>query len=138
METIRQAMPELDVCLVDVRAPPIADNSLDGYISVGVIEHFWEGYTPILAEMRRTLRPGGFLFVSFPYLSPLRRWKVRLGAYPRGTKAEYEERRDAFYQFALPAAQVQRDLERLGFRLLERLIWDGIKGFEDELTWLRS
>jgi hypothetical protein len=32
---------------------------------------------------------------------------------------------------------VQRDLERLGFRLVERLTCGGIKGFKDEVTWLK-
>jgi SAM-dependent methyltransferase len=130
-------MPELDVCLGDVRALPLADECLDGYLSVGVIEHFWDGYDRILAEMQRTIRPAGFLVLSFPYMSPLRRWKVSLQAYPTRTKGECEKWRHAFYQFALPDARVQRDLERLGFRLVERLTYNGIKGFKDELPWLK-
>jgi SAM-dependent methyltransferase len=137
VQAIHQAMPELDVRVGDVRALPLADGSLDGYLSVGVIEHFWGGYGPILAEIQRTLRPGGFLFVSFPHLSPLRRWKVNLRAYPTGTKAQYEDCQNAFYQFGLRAGQVQRDLERLSFRLVERRTYDGIKGFKDEVTWLK-
>jgi SAM-dependent methyltransferase len=138
VQAIRQVMPELNVLLGDVRNLPVADGFLDGYVSVGVIEHFWEGYNPILDEMYRTLRPGGFLFISFPHMSPLRRWKVRLGVYPIGKKTEYATRRDIFYQFALPDGQVRRDLERLGFRLLERLSYDAIKGLKDEVAFLRT
>ncbi|HEC35648.1 MAG TPA: class I SAM-dependent methyltransferase [Anaerolineae bacterium] len=137
VHAIRRAMPDLDVLLGDVRNLPIADGCLDGYVSVGVIEHFWEGYNPILDEIHRTLRPSGFLFISFPYMSPLRRWKVRLRAYPTGKRTEYATKRGIFYQFALPADQVQRDLERVGFRLLERLSYDGIKGFKDEVACLQ-
>src|SRR3989337_2566382 len=42
---IKQALPELDVRLGDVRSLTLDDSVLDGYVSAGVIEHFWEGYT---------------------------------------------------------------------------------------------
>lgn len=134
---VKQALPELDVRLGDVRNLPIENATLDGYISGGVIEHFWEGYTPILAEMRRTLKPGGFLFITFPYMSPLRQFKARIGGYPRKLAHELDTQKDRFYQFAFPVAQVQNDLQRLGFIACERRPLDGIKGFKDELTWFR-
>jgi SAM-dependent methyltransferase len=138
VKAVHEAMPELSAIMADVRHLPLEEASLDGYLSVGVIEHLWEGYGPILAEMARTVRPGGFSFVSFPYMSPLRRLKVRLGAYSTGTKEQYRACRDSFYQFALPVAKVQGDLERMGFRLVERLAYDGIKGLKDEVSLARQ
>ncbi len=134
IEKIKQMDPELDVRHGDVRALDIPDGFLDGYISVGVIEHFWDGYEAIAKEMHRTLRVGGFLFVSFPYLSPLRRLKILLKMYPSACKNELNPQADAFYQYALSAHQIQGELEALGFQMKGFLTYDGIKGFKDEVA----
>lgn len=134
IKRIKEAAPELDVRHGDVCALQLPDDTLDGYISVGVIEHFWDGHQAIIEEMYRTLRVGGFLFVSFPYLSPLRRLKIFLRMYPSAHKQELNERADTFYQFALSARRMQADFEVLGFRLKESLTYDGLKGFKDEVA----
>jgi len=133
IQNIREAAPELDVRVGDVRALELPDGSLDGYVSVGVIEHFWDGYDAIAKEMYRTLKVGGFLFVSFPYLSPLRKLKIKLRQYPFSESSTLDDRREQFYQFALDAARVQADLETLGFEPKEQVTYDGIKGFKDEV-----
>lgn len=137
IKNIKEAVPELDVRLGDVRAMEMPDSSLDGYISVGVIEHFWAGYIPIIKEMHRTLRIGGFLFVSFPYLSPLRKLKVFLRMYPFRESKLLDDQQEQFYQFALTERIVCSDLQALGFALKERLTYDGIKGFKDEVAFLK-
>jgi len=134
---IKQAVPELDVRFGDVRALDLPDASLDGYVSGGVIEHFWNGYEPIIKEMQRTVRIGGFLFVSFPYLSTLRRLKILLRMYPFARKTEMDAQVDTFYQFALSVWRVQSDLETLGFQLKESRMYGGLKGFKDEVALFR-
>ena len=138
IQKIKDAVPELDVRVGDVFALEFPDASLDGYISVGVIEHFWEGYEAIIREMYRTLKVGGFLFVSFPYMSPLRRLKVALHMYPYKETHLLNDQQECFYQFALTAEKVQADLESLGFQLKERLTYDGIKGFKDEVAVFKT
>jgi SAM-dependent methyltransferase len=137
IKSIQEAVPELDVRHGDVRALDLPDNSLDGYLSLGVIEHFWEGHFPIIKEMQRTLRVGGFVFVSFPYMSPLRRLKVGLRLYPVKESRSLNDQHEHFYQFALSAGNIQADLEDLGFELREKLTYDGLKGFKDEVTLFR-
>jgi len=134
IKKINEAAPELDVRYGDVRSLELPDSSLDGYVSVGVIEHFWDGHELIIKEMCRTLRVGGFLFVSFPYLSPLRRLKILLRMYPFVRKHAMDSHSDTFYQFALSAHQIQADLEALGFQMKEFLTYDGIKGLKDEVA----
>ena len=51
VNAINKAVPELDVRIGDVRKLDINDDSLDGYISAGVIEHFWVGYDDIINEI---------------------------------------------------------------------------------------
>jgi len=135
---IKEAVPELDVRIGDVRSLPIDSGTLDGYISAGVIEHFWDGYEGILAEMSRTIKSSGFLFVSFPYMSPLRRFKAKTGCYESRRIDEAEGLRGSFYQFAFPWQQVARDLGSHGFVQREAHPCAGIKGMKDEIGCLRN
>jgi SAM-dependent methyltransferase len=53
----------------DVESLPFADDSLSGYLSLGVVEHFQEGPQLALKEAHRVLRPGGVGIISTPNLS---------------------------------------------------------------------
>jgi ubiquinone/menaquinone biosynthesis C-methylase UbiE len=53
----------------DVTKLPYPDNSLSGYISLGVVEHFIEGPQKPMAEAFRALRPGGIAIISTPNIS---------------------------------------------------------------------
>jgi SAM-dependent methyltransferase len=120
--SVRQARlryPGLDIREGDVRSLPFAADSFDGYWSIGVIEHFWDGYDSILAEAHRVLRPGRVLFLTAPWFSPYRRLKARRGGY---AWQNFESEPEAFYQFALGRHEVAMELNRHGFELLS---WRG-------------
>ena len=134
---VNEAVPELDVRLGDVRNLPFDNSEFDGYISSGVIEHFWDGYDDILSEMSRVLRKGGFLFVSFPYMSTIRKIKATVGSYPHKSSCEVERESDDFYQFALDYENVLEDFKKFGFVSRHIMSFGGIKGFKDELTWFK-
>lgn len=122
-QSVKQARlnyPELDIRQADVRSMEFPDGFFDGYWSLGVIEHFWEGYGPILAEAARVLRPGGYLFLTAPWLSPYRLRKAAKGGYPIGN---FETEPDAFYQFALNRAEVASQIAHYGFNLIS---WQGL------------
>jgi len=53
----------------DVCDMPYEDNSVAGYISLGVVEHFIEGPHRPLAEAHRVLRPGGVAIITTPSMS---------------------------------------------------------------------
>jgi SAM-dependent methyltransferase len=129
---VRQHAPELRLAAGDVRHLPFADGFFDGYWSLGVIEHFYEGYGPIMGEMARVLRRGGRLFLTFPHMSPLRKVKARLGMYPPLPPAGFEVSANGFYQFALDAQRVSDDFTKAGFQVMERTGCAGLKGFKDE------
>lgn len=133
IEKTRDQFPELDVRVGDVRKLPFPDNHFAGYWSIGVIEHFREGYQPVLAEMQRVIADGGYLFLSFPYMSPIRKLKARLGSY-----REYRGNgKDDFYQYVLDADIVMRDLKARGFKFIERIPIGGLKGCKDEVFFLK-
>ena len=62
----------------DFQHLPFADSSVDVCLSFGVVEHFLEGPAGCLREMARILVPGGYLFLSVPYLN----WTRRLVSHP--------------------------------------------------------
>jgi len=119
VERARRVYPGLDVRTGDVRALQFDEASFDGYWSIGVIEHFWDGYEQILAEAARVIRPGGILFLTAPWFSPMRRRKARAGGFPQ---ADFKAETTDFYQFALGREEVSRRLEAAGFDV-ER--WEG-------------
>lgn len=53
----------------NVLALDYPDNSVSGYISLGVIEHFIEGPHKALEEAYRVLRPGGVAIITTPSVS---------------------------------------------------------------------
>lgn len=132
---LQRVAPDLDIQLGDLRSLPFADNSFAGYWSLGVIEHFYSGYEPLAKEMARVIRPGGYLFLTFPYMSPLRRLKAWLGRYP-ALKTDGEP--VGFYQFALDSRRVVAEFERLRFEKRYQTSSSGLKGFKDEVGLFRK
>lgn len=135
VKKIQELFPELKITLGDVRSLPFEQNTFDGYWSFGVIEHFFEGFETIASQMARVVRPGGFVFVTFPYFSPLRKLKSRLGQYPFFDKNNFEK--EKFYQFALNADAVRKEFLKYGLILKEVRPLDGIKGLKDEVKFLK-
>ncbi|MEK7102101.1 MAG: class I SAM-dependent methyltransferase [Patescibacteria group bacterium] len=136
-ETVRlakEAVPEMDIRLGDVLQLNFPDNYFDGYWSIGVIEHFWNGYDAVLQEMQRVIKPGGYLFLTFPYMSPLRRWRTRRGKYPQAELARDDAPRH-FYQFALDHKRVAQTFEQNGFTRVAVKPFDGFRGMRDEISW---
>ncbi|ODS37375.1 hypothetical protein BEH94_07820 [Candidatus Altiarchaeales archaeon WOR_SM1_SCG] len=134
VEKINKHFPELNVTEGDVRNLKFDDDFFNGYWSLGVIEHFYEGYDDILKEMERVVNKGGYVFLTFPYMSPLRRFKVKLGLYE---KYNNDIDLNNFYQFALDAVAVKNNFKKHGFVLKYGKPFDGLKGFKDEISILK-
>lgn len=131
----KRYFPELKIFSADVRKLSFEDNFFDGYWSLGVIEHFKDGYDDILKEMKRVLKQDGYLFLTVPWFSPLRRLKARFGRYPLFTKKESMEN---FYEFMLDDEKLISDIESRGFRLVGRYPYDAVKGLKDEVLSLEK
>jgi len=100
-----------------------------------VIEHFYEGFKPVALEMKRVLKPGGHLFLTFPYMSPLRKWKAKRGKYKLFDENKFEK--EKFYQFILPHKQIIKNFESIGFKFICKKPFDGVKGLKDEVKVLK-
>ena len=114
VQAINARWPHLNVIEGDVRRLPRPDDYYDGYWSFGVIEHFVDGYDAIAREMQRVLRPGGYLFLSFPAFNPFRQARAAAGKYQRAPGDISD-----FYQYALDPAGVSANFESFGFDLIE-------------------
>ncbi len=55
--------------VADIHNLPFEDNSLDSVMSVAVLEHV-ERPEVIIKEIERTLKPGGLVFSSIPFMQP--------------------------------------------------------------------
>ena len=132
MLKLQESAPELQIDLGDVRKLPYRADSFDGYWSLGVIEHFWDGYNEIASEMARVVRGGGYLFITFPYMSFLRKWKAKKKIFPVRKGEDNEP--EGFYQFALNPDAVKNNLSNLGFVPVHERGLDGLKGLKDEVV----
>lgn len=127
---IKEKFPNLKVSEQDVRKLNFPDNFFDGYWSLGVIEHFWEGYDKILREAKRVIKPGGYFFLTFPYMSPLRKVKANLGIYKIFNSSL---KNDNFYQFILDTNEVKNNVGKYDFELIVKQSFDATKGIKDEI-----
>lgn len=132
---IRKIFPDLKITCGNVEKLEFSDDFFDGYWSLGVIEHFYDGYDKIAMEMNRIIKPGGYLFLTFPYMSPLRKLKAKMGKYEDFSEKNFEK--NNFYQFALDHKKVVGDFQNLGFQLVKTRPFDGMKGLKDEVALLR-
>lgn len=124
---INEVMPDMDIRYGDLRKLSLEDGCLDGYLSLGVIEHFWEGYDDILNETRRVLKPGGYAFVSFPCISRLDWLNIFFSGYE---KLEGCDMPEDFYQFGLDVKVVRRNFERVGFECIHTYWQYGLTGLQ--------
>lgn len=132
---LKSLFPNMHFELGDVRHLPYQDDFFDGYWSLGVIEHFYDGYEAIAREMERVIKPDGYLFLTFPHMSLLRKIKAFLGFYPLFNRNNFETKN--FYQFALPDQPVIQTFKKFGFELVECRPYDGFKGVKDESGLLK-
>lgn len=130
---IIRSQTELAISCQDIRKTSFDNDFFDAYWSLGVIEHFYEGYDKIIDEAHRVLKSEGLLFVTFPQLSLLRRIKCKLGLYLTFNEKNFEKNR--FYQFALDWREVRNNIEKKGFILLRKRSFDGINGLKNEISY---
>jgi len=126
----KQILPDLKISRQNVENLDFPDNYFDGYWSLGVIEHDFEGYLKTAEEAHRVIKKKGYLFLTFPWMSPLRRLKVRKNRYPAPPAGLSSEN---FYEFFLDEKAVIKDIEKLGFRCRARYPYDATKGLKDEI-----
>lgn len=128
-----EVCPDLNIAVGDIQNLPLIDGAMDGYWSLGVFEHFQEGMQAQWLEASRVIRDGGYLFLTVPIMSPLRKLKARLNAYPPLTEVPTGR----FYQYAYSPQAIVSAAEANGFVLVSARLFDGVKGLKDEVSALQ-
>lgn len=129
---IKAYMPEMPVRVGDVFKLSFGDSELNGYISLGVVEHYEGGPQDIIKEIERVLRKEGILFLTVPYYNPFRRLKNLFKLYPCLPPDGKE-----FYQYLFTDKDIKRYLME-GFNIVKVFHFSGSKGLSDEIRFLRS
>jgi SAM-dependent methyltransferase len=136
---IKSTYPDLNVNVMDVNNLKYPSDHFAGYWSLGVIEHFHEGYEQALQEMYRVIKPGGYAFVAVPIMSLLRRLKAFLRLYKSEVNIDYHRSNSlSFYQFIFSSKKLTKDFQKIGFKNKSSISFSGIKGLGDEIPILKS
>ncbi|HEX5138918.1 MAG TPA: class I SAM-dependent methyltransferase [Planctomycetota bacterium] len=122
VRAVREVEPSLQVTAGDLRTLPFPDGFFGGYISLGVIEHYWGGPGAILAEARRVLRKDGVMLLSVPHFSPGLRRLVE------GREVGEAREREDFYQFYFTRGAIEETLRTHGFRPFDAFYYDAVYG----------
>lgn len=103
---VKEHYPDLPIQKGDVFALEYADNSLTGYISLGVIEHYQDSWRKPIREAHRVLSPGGKLMLAVPFYGLGRRL-----ALPRKSVG------DNFYQYFFTRKEITSAVRDAGFSI---------------------
>lgn len=126
--------PNLRFSLGNVETISFPNDFFDGYWSLGVIEHFYGGFEKVSSEMARVIKNRGYLFLTFPYLSPLRKLKIFFHRYLPFEEKKFDLKN--FYQFALDDKQVIKNFKLKRFDLKYKRPLDGVNGLKEEIEIL--
>lgn len=87
--------PKLRFILEDATKLSFPDNSFDLVYSISVIEHIYEKYTNAINEMLRVLKPGGYMYLTFPVAKNHTEEWLDQRTYP----TQYKNSDKAFFQY---------------------------------------
>jgi ubiquinone/menaquinone biosynthesis C-methylase UbiE len=125
IQMLNNEFPDVPFHKGDIRCLPYEDKSFDGYVSLGVIEHFTEGQDLMLSEAARVVKPGGLIFVSVPALNGWRKFRCRFGLYDT-------EATDPFFESCLSVEEFELLLINAGFTPVERSFQNTVMTFAQE------
>ena len=132
IETVKKLnkdIPELNVVYGDLEDLNfIESNSIDGFWSIGVIEHNYYGYSRMITEMNRVIKKNGYIFMTFPHMSRIRKIKSYFGMYPEWNESLIE----SFYQYNLNEQYVINDFKNMNFKLISARPQNGVLGLKEE------
>jgi ubiquinone/menaquinone biosynthesis C-methylase UbiE len=139
----------LQVQVGDVESLRIKSNSLDQYLSFGVVEHWEQGPQKPLAEAFRVLKRGGIAIIETPCNSPLQRLiralveTKRLLKLPAkifvealGLRKKRDSVKTKFYEYHYSPQELASHVEKAGFKILEVLPKDDLGPNRSIGLWL--
>ena len=111
IEKVKEYDPALKVDFADCTNLPYEDETFDGYLSFGVVEHMEEGPDVFLKEAHRVLKPTGKALITVPNQENRAYFKV----YAPEKIKQYTE----FFELGFTREEFVDALNRNGFKVLE-------------------
>lgn len=156
VKVVKKYWPDLKIKVGDSASSPFKASSFDGIISLGVIEHWPEGPTAPLADIYRTLKPGGVALITTPCINTVRKIKYLTWAKERGDRAAWKSWRETghpkpnrfnkdylyfthpafgeFFEYRFTKKQFLSIIEEAGFEVVEHRPSAVIDGLYHELN----
>ena len=116
LQISREHTPNLPLLGGDVHALPFPDNSLGGYLSYGVLEHFEHGMGDALKEAYRVLKPGGIGVITIPYPNII--WKLAQWRREQQGRTLIDE---DFYESTYTREQLTAEMTAVGFEVVRAI-----------------
>lgn len=108
--------PELDVRVGDVSQLDVPDEFYGGYISLGVVEHYFQGPRIILREAKRVLSRDGYAFFSTPFLN---RERIKILASVPTVADVQANNHLQFYQYYFTREEFSDLLQQSGLNVID-------------------
>lgn len=115
---LKSSLCDGQVSAADVLNMPLADNSADVVISLGVVEHFAEGPERPIREAGRILKLGGHLFITVPFYNLFRRFVIHpLRAAYMSAKSKLSGKALHFVEYRFTRREIASIVQRQGFEI---------------------
>jgi SAM-dependent methyltransferase len=157
LKALHGVWPELEVVVGDAENSPFPDNTFDGVLSLGVVEHWPKGLEKPLRDIYRVLKPGGVAIITVPCLNRVRQIKQRLfynefralmgciikrkwkplNRFQKDYKYMVYPASGNFYEYRLSKEEFLSEIRKTGFQVLEHLPLGEIDGIYHELNPLK-
>jgi SAM-dependent methyltransferase len=157
VDMIRNYWPECTAVQGDSANSPFEENSFDGVISLGVIEHWIDGPQAPLKDIYRILKPGGLAIITAPCLNTIRkikkvtwwneivsennatmRWLRKDGEVPNRKNKEYlywpYPTYGDFFEYRFTKKEFIDEISKAGFRVIEHSPIAVVDGLYHELN----
>ena len=128
LEILKAFRPAIETIHGSVEDIPLAGESVDFYLSGGVIEHFEGGPGDCLSEAYRILKKNGLMLVTVPYQNYYRSSLRRYFIMPllKLLKSRFRNRNRQFYQYYYSRRDMRRFLAAAQFTVVESCLINGI------------
>jgi ubiquinone/menaquinone biosynthesis C-methylase UbiE len=116
----------IDVRVGNVNKLTLEDNSIDLYLSMGVIEHFEEGPQNALNEAYRVVKNNGTLIVAVPYQNVYRGTFRKWITMPllKLIKPSFRNSHRVFYQYYYSKKDLKKFIIDSGFEIMDWFYYD--------------